>query len=433
VFSAGTDRKAETVVVPLCCAAANAAVRLANVNVRVWLARIFRMVVPLRFLRRVAAAPSRRRSGPDYNPGVFPRANTALLVTAAGALLAGCEPSRDEQIAEPRATVQQYCVGCHDDAERTADLSLQSLPLAEVAEHPAEWEKVVRKLRAGMMPPAAEPRPTADARLALASFVEGELDAAALANPNPGRTEPFHRLNRAEYRNAVRDLLDLDVDVAELLPADEASYGFDNIAGVLKLSPTLLERYLGAADKVSRVAIGTPSEFVNIDWFRVPDDRSQEQRLPGLPFGTRGGTLIEYTFPVDGDYTIAAELARDLNEQMPMYAEEQNLEIAIDGERVALFTLPAVPLTAPQTANNNPNAPAISQIVQRFSLSRDARAARNKADAEWRVRVPVDAGPHTVTATFLATTAALDEPARLPFLRPYPAGVNIPETRTGAN
>jgi hypothetical protein len=363
---------------------------------------------------------------------VFPRANTALLVTAAGALLAGCEPSRDEQIAEHRATVQQYCVGCHDDAERTADLSLQSLPLAEVAEHPAEWEKVVRKLRAGMMPPAAEPRPTADARLALASFVEGELDAAALANPNPGRTEPFHRLNRAEYRNAVRDLLDLDVDVAELLPADEASYGFDNIAGVLKLSPTLLERYLGAADKVSRVAIGTPSEFVNIDWFRVPDDRSQEQRLPGLPFGTRGGTLIEYTFPVDGDYTIAAELARDLNEQMPMYAEEQNLEIAIDGERVALFTLPAVPLTAPQTANNNPNAPAISQIVQRFSLSRDARAARNKADAEWRVRVPVDAGPHTVTATFLATTAALDEPARLPFLRPYPAGVNIPETRTGA-
>ena len=228
-----------------------------------------------------------------------------------------------------------------------------------------------------MMPPVGEPRPAAEARLQLASWLEGELDAAAAASPNPGRTEPFHRLNRAEYRNAVRDLLHLDVEVAELLPADEASYGFDNIAGVLKLSPTLLERYLAAADKVSRLAVGTPSQFVNIDWFRVPDDRSQEKRLPGLPFGTRGGTLVEYHFPADAEYVIAAELARDLNEQMPLYAEEQQLEIAVDGERVALFTLPAVPLVAPQAANNDPNAPAISQIVQRFQLiaRRSARRA----------------------------------------------------------
>jgi hypothetical protein len=201
---------------------------------------------------------------------------------------------------------------------------------------------------------------------------------------------------------------------------------------VLKLSPTLLERYLTAADKVSRLAAGTPSQVVSIDWFRVPDDRSQEKRLPGLPFGTRGGTLIEYHFPADAEYEIAAELARDLNEGMPLYAEEQTLEIAVDGERVALFTLPAVPLIAPQAANNDPNAPAISQIVQRFQLSREGRAARNRADADWRVRVPVSAGRHTVTATFLARTAALDEPARLPFERPYPAGVNIPETRTGS-
>jgi hypothetical protein len=126
-------------------------------------------------------------------------------------------------------------------------------------------------------------------------------------------------------------LLHLDVEVAELLPADEASYGFDNIAGVLKLSPTLLERYLAAADKVSRLAVGTPSPFVNIDWFRVPDDRSQEKRLPGLPFGTRGGLAVEYQFPADAEYEIAAELARDLNEGMPLYAEEQQLEIAVDG------------------------------------------------------------------------------------------------------
>ncbi|RPI64309.1 MAG: DUF1592 domain-containing protein [Lysobacterales bacterium] len=363
---------------------------------------------------------------------MFPRANSTLLLTGAAVWLAGCAPSREEVVAGHEQTVARYCTSCHDDIERTADLSLESLPFDAVAAHPAEWEKVVRKLRAGMMPPVGEPRPTAEARVELASWLESELDAAAAANPNPGRTEPFHRLNRAEYRNAIRDLLHLDVEVAELLPADEASYGFDNIAGVLKLSPTLLERYLAAADKVSRLAVGTPSQFVNIDWFRVPDDRSQEKRLPGLPFGTRGGTLIDYHFPADAEYEIAVELARDLNEGMPLYAEEQTLEIAVDGERLALFTLPAVPLMAPQAANNDPNAPAISQIVQRFQLDREGRAARNRADADWRVRVPVSAGQHTVTATFLARTAALDEPARLPFERPYPAGVNIPETRTGS-
>ncbi len=356
----------------------------------------------------------------------------AWLLVSAAVWLAGCQPSREQLMAEHEATLARYCTSCHDDVERTADLSLKSLPLGDVGAHAVEWEKVVRKLRAGMMPPVGEPRPETEARLELASWLEGELDAAAAAAPNPGRTEPVHRLNRAEDRNAVRDLLALDVEVAELLPADEASYGFDNIAGVLKLSPTLLERYVAAADKVSRLAVGTPSPFVNIDWFRVPDDRSQEKRLPGLPFGTRGGTLVEYHFPADAEYVIAAELTRDLNEQVPMYAEEQQLEIAIDGERVALFSLPAVPLVTPQAANNNPNAPAISQIVQRFQLSRDERAARNRADADWRVRVPVSAGAHTVTATFLARTAALDEPARLPFERPYPAGVNIPETRTGA-
>jgi hypothetical protein len=363
---------------------------------------------------------------------MFLRANTTLLAAGAAALAAGCSPSRDELMAEHEATVARYCTSCHDDAERTADLSLKSLPLGDVAAHAAEWEKVVRKLRAGVMPPVGEPRPTTDTRMELVGWLENELDAAAAAQPNPGRTEPFHRLNRTEYRNAVRDLLALDVDVAELLPADEASYGFDNIAGVLKLSPTLLERYLAAADKVSRLAVGTPSPFVSIDWFRVPDDRSQEKRLPGLPFGTRGGTLVEYHFPADAEYEIAVELARDLNEGMPLYAEEQQLEIAVDGERVALFTLPPVPLLAPQAANNDPNAPAISQIVQRFQLSREGRAARNRADADWRVRVPVNAGQHSVTATFIARTAALDEPARLPFERPYPAGVNIPETRTGA-
>ncbi|HLF13189.1 MAG TPA: DUF1592 domain-containing protein [Gammaproteobacteria bacterium] len=266
-------------------------------------------------------------------------------------------------------------------------------------------------------------------------------DRAAAAAPNPGRTEPFHRLNRSEYQNAIRDLLDVEVDVAELLPADDASYGFDNIAGVLKVSPTLLERYLAAADEVSRLAIGTPSPFANIDYFRVPDDRAQDQRAPGLPFGTRGGTSIRYTFPMDAQYVISAALSRNLNESMPLYAEPQHLEVSIDGERVALFTLDGVPLQqqpaavpppADTDSGTEPANPPISQIAERLRLKPEEQALRNAADASWRVRVPVKAGRHDVVVAFIAKTAALDETARLPFLRPYPSGVNIPETRMGS-
>ncbi|MBN1240472.1 MAG: DUF1592 domain-containing protein, partial [Gammaproteobacteria bacterium] len=178
--------------------------------------------------------------------------------------------------------------------------------------------------------------------------------------------------------------------------------------------------------------VGLPAPVENIDYFRIPDDRSQERRLPGMPFGTRGGTKIAYHFAADGEYVIAAELARDLNESLPLYAEPQQLEIAIDGERVALFTLPGVPRASGDGAGSGLADSAISQIRSPFRISRQERAARNRADEDWNVRVPVRAGKRDVTVTFLAKTAALDETARLPFLRPYPAGVNIPETRTGA-
>ena len=153
-----------------------------------------------------------------------------------------------------------------------------------------------------------------------------ELDRAAAAKPNPGRTEPFHRLNRTEYQNAVRDLLALEVDVSSLLPPDDASYGFDNIAGVLKMSPTLMERYLSAAQKVSRLAVGAPLPRPNIDYFRVADDLPQDSHLPGLPFGTRGGMKIGYAFPMDAEYEIRPRLASDLNEQVPLYSETQEFE-----------------------------------------------------------------------------------------------------------
>jgi hypothetical protein len=356
-----------------------------------------------------------------------PAASTLLI---ASLVLAACGPSRQEIAAEQQATIKRFCFECHDDVERTADLSLQSLDAAKVSADADTWEHVVRKLSAGMMPPHdGGPRPTAEQNTALVTWLESELDRAAEESPDPGRTAPFHRLNRAEYRNVVRDLLAVDVDVAGLLPSDDASYGFDNIGGVLKLSPTLLERYLSAADKVSRLAVGTASPFVNVDSFRVPDDRSQERRLPGLPFGTRGGIVIEYTFPQDAEYSISAALARDLNEGMPTYLEPQVLEVSIDRERVATFTLDAAhPVAA------NPPGPngATGQPAPPRRLSPEEQRARNRADESWVVRVPVKAGRREVAVTFLGKASTLVTATREPFERPFPRGLNIPEGRYGS-
>ena len=325
-------------------------------------------------------------------------------------------------------------------------------------------------MRAGLMPPAGAPRPDKAAHDAFATWLESELDRNAAARPNPGRTEPFHRLNRAEYRNAVRDILDLDVDVASLLPADDVSYGFDNIAGVLKMSPTLMERYLAAAQKVSRLAVGTPPPAPNIDYFRITDDLSQDEQLPGLPLGTRGGTLIRYTFPMDGEYEFRPRLTRDLNESVPLYTEDQRLEISIDGERVGLFTLPgvggAVSAEPPENPDPQPDAaqnpgsgpsrsgirqsrarapspqsgaaaPAISQIQQTVRAGARERAARNRADESWNLRVPVKAGARDVVVTFLNSVSALEETPRLavratvPGRREHPgdAAWRVPEER----
>jgi mono/diheme cytochrome c family protein len=368
-----------------------------------------------------------------------------------------------------KALLDRYCLTCHTQRlkERgTVPIALDTLDLAKVGDDPAAWEKVVLKMRAGLMPPAGAPRPDKAAHDAFAAWLESELDRTAAARPNPGRTEPFHRLNRAEYRNAIRDLLDLDVDVASLLPADDVSYGFDNIAGVLKMSPTLMERYLVAAQKVSRLAVGTPLPAPSIDYFRIADDLSQDEQLPGLPFGTRGGTLIRYTFPMDGVYEIRPRLTRDLNESVPLYTEDQQLEISIDGERVGTFTLAAIGGRAPAesqspdaqepqpdappaqenrtpqsaagakpesrpTPEQQPARPAISQIQQTVRAGARERAARNRADESWNLRVPVKAGARDVVVTFLNSVSALDETLRLPFERPFPAGVNIPETRRG--
>ena len=213
------------------------------------------------------------------------RAATAIAAVA-GLALSACGPAHRDQFA----TVTKFCVDCHNDAERTGELTLESLDFSNVAAKADVWEKVVRKLRTGSMPPADQPQPSAEQRGALVTWLETSLDSAAAARPNPGRTETFRRMNRTEYQNAIRDLLALDVDAAALLPADDSGHGFDNV-NVGDLSPLLLDRYIAAAEKISRLAVGSTLTSLESHVFSMPPDATQEEHVAGLPVGTRGGLL----------------------------------------------------------------------------------------------------------------------------------------------
>ena len=306
---------------------------------------------------------------------------------------------RSAALASHAALLDQYCVTCHNAGLRsrgTVPLELQTVDLTTVPAQAELWEKVIRKLRTGSMPPAGRPRPDLAAADNFATWLETEIDRVAAEHPSPGRTEPLHRLNRTEYQNAIRDLLALDIDAATLVPADDQSYGFDNIAGVLKVSPTLLERYLTAAREVSRLAVGASTMSPGGETFRVVSDLSQYQHRDGLPFGTRGGASVPYNFPRDGEYDIKVELL-DLFAAAPIQ-EPHQLELSIDGERVTIFTL------TPRDRENEP--------VAAYSTGPD----------ELQVRVQVNAGPRVVTATFIKKTDALAESVRQPFARPHGEG-----------
>ena len=236
--------------------------------------------------------------------------------------------------SETRAVLQRYCQGCHNERAavgRDTGLTLDTLGGEDPAGAPGQWEKIVRRLRNGSMPPAGRPRPSADVYERTAAWIEARLDAAAAARPNPGRPAVLHRLNRAEYRNAVRDLLALDVDVSSLLPADTSSYGFDNIGDVLGVSPLQLESYLSAANRISRLAVASsPAVAVTADVYKVSTELTQTDRLEGMPFGTRGGTRVEHFFPVDGEYEIRVRLARNSYGIVGL-REPHPLEITLDG------------------------------------------------------------------------------------------------------
>ena len=299
-------------------------------------------------------------------------------------------PVPSHSVAEQRAVLDQYCVSCHNTKLKTGGLALDSADVTQPATGAAVWEKVIRKLSADQMPPPGRPRPDKQHKDALVSWLVSEIDRDATAHPNPGRTESVHRLNRAEYHNAVRDLLALDLDVSELLPADDMSYGFDNIAGVLRITPSLLDRYVAAARKISRGAIGDLTIAPTAETFRLKADLSQDIAFEDLPLGTRGGVSIPYQFPLDAEYVFRVE-------PLGGGADSHELELAIDGARVRVFEL---------------NARSGLGVSQGYDSEGDAR----------EVRVPVKAGPHLVAVTFVKKSSALVESVREPFFAPHSEG-----------
>jgi hypothetical protein len=292
--------------------------------------------------------------------------------------------------------LNQYCVSCHSARLQTAGLSLEGADPAHVADRAEVWEKVVQKLRSGMMPPPGRPRPDSAAYESAASWLEDALDRAEAAHPDPGGPL-LHRLNRAEYANAVRDLLALDVDAAALLPPDDSSSGFDNVADALGVSPALMERYLSAADQVSALAVGDPEILPNSLTYHVRADTSQSDHVDGLPLGTRGGLLVRPTLPLDGEYIVRVKLLQTNLGSVRGLEYPQQLEVSVDGERVHL-----VPMGGPADFAILPeNAEEIAQAL----------------DARLTVRVKATAGPHTVAATFLQKTDAQGGHRLQPFLR----------------
>jgi hypothetical protein len=280
--------------------------------------------------------------------------------------------------------VQQYCADCHDDQSKKGGLDLDSISSEDAIQHPEAWEKVVRKLRTRQMPPADRKRPDETTYEGVLATLTGSLDAAAAKRPNPGRTETLRRLNRTEYQNAIRDLLALDIDAAGLLPKDDAGHGFDNV-NVGVLSPTLLDRYITAAQKISRLAVGNVQR-VGGDTFRNAPDLSQEDHVEGLPLGTRGGMLIPYTFPQDAEYEFQIRLTRDRNDEVEGLREKHEIQVLLDREVAASFFV-----EPPRDKNFD------------------------AVDRHLKARVPVKAGPHQVGVTFVKNPSSLLETKRQPY------------------
>ena len=337
-------------------------------------------------------------------PGGLSLAVTVVgLLAVSGALTLRAQPrprspslsysrTPSKSAAPHLALVDEYCLSCHDQDHKKGSLALDTVAEEDVAKHPEVWEKVVRKLRVRQMPPVGKERPDEATYNAVIASLETALDRAAAGHPMPGRTATIRRLTRTEYQNAVRDLLALEIDAATLLPPDESSYGFDNVT-VGDLSPTLLDRYVSAAEKISRLAIGRPTRSPGGDTIRIQADLTQEEHLEGLPIGTRGGAVVPYTFPLDGEYEIQIRLTRDRDEHVEGLSEPHDLELLLDNERVQLFTV-----KPPQPPPGVPAPPSHEGV-----------------DRHLMIRVPVSAGPHVIGVTFPKKPSVLLETPRQPY------------------
>jgi hypothetical protein len=313
-------------------------------------------------------------------------ASAALLGASTSFAQLSADPAQSlEGLTSQQRFLKQNCIECHNSTDQTAaalyaGLFFDKVDVTNVAANPETWEKVVRKLGTGMMPPAIKPRPDATEKAHFLTYLEGQLDQLAASNPNPGRPA-LHRVNRNEYANAIRDLLALDVDATALLPADDSSFGFDNVAGSLGVSPVLLERYVAAAGKISRLAIGDTGMADRQEKYVVPGDLTQNRHIEGLPFGTRGGALYSHQFPVDAEYIIRADLVERGGRIFGSNnSKGEHLEVTLDGERIAL------------------------QDITEYEVE-DGTA----------IRMFVPAGPHTIGAAFVKRNHAPVEDVVQPY------------------
>ena len=328
---------------------------------------------------------------------------------AAPSLLLAAESVHQSVSASNRALLDQYCVICHNQAVvnslatsneglqttqlRNLGLTLDTEDVSDLAANPEVWEKVIKKLRVGVMPPPNYPRPDKVRYDGFRTWLEDELDSIAANRANPGRTQAFHRLNQTEYRNSIRDLLDLNIDVSDLIPADAPDqYGFDNNAEVLALSPLSVERYVNAAHKIAELAIGAPPRGASITTYDVPLNLIQDDRLSeDLPFGSRGGTAIEHLFPIDGEYRITLNLQTNYVDFVRGFDDANEVELSLDGEHLQTYAFggdaPGMP--APYSyAGNIRGSDDWEEFMMAF------------ADEGFELVLPVKAGPRVIGATF---------------------------------
>jgi hypothetical protein len=341
----------------------------------------------------IASAANAQAGNATGPSGAATSAPSAAAPSAAGAHSAATVPPGGFTPETAKEFFTQYCIACHNQYAKIGDMVLDTRDFEHIAGDAEIWERVVRKLNAGAMPPQGMPRPEPHAYKSMVSWLTTSLDAASATQPNPGRSS-IHRLNRTEYGNAIRDLLGLEVDASEFLPADDEGYGFDNIADVLRVSPSLLEQYLSASAKIASLAVGDPATPAIIATFRAPPDLAQGEHVEGLPLGTRGGVKIKHNFPLDASYDFSIFLRRNIVGYMTGLEWAHELEISVDGERVFLA----------QVGGDEDNQ----------ASDENMSAAANAIDERLRTRVFVPAGPHEVSIAFLERSRAeTQEPLEL--------------------